>query len=145
MCAEVDFAAADAATIADLHGALNTALAELDTHRAANAALESQLGQAHEARLLAQADAETLRQKIAVALPMISAFRDSYMDAAAEHLEVQLHIEHPGTPLADEVAAARAVIQAAHAVVACARTWIDWPAMSAAIAAYDAAVKAGSK
>lgn len=79
--------------------------AALEAAQATQAALQSQLSQAHEATLLAQADAETLLNAVRYAT-------DS--DTLEERLRGWgalcnlARTAHPGQALADEVAAARA-------------------------------------
>jgi len=116
------------------------------------AALQSQLGQAHEALLLAQADVETL-------VTTLRAFfrAPSYDEAGRLRVELhQLARARPGTPLADEVRAARAELAAAQAVIAaakkCRACLLSSPdmhsrmvALSSALKAYQDATKAGAE
>lgn len=121
---------------------------------AENAALQSQLGQAHEATLLAQADAETVQQALDT---LDIAWHEAKTDRAFRRAYVAMRNQlartaHPGAALADEVARARAEI-------AFLRSWLrgeltisdaEIDAMRAEIAeteaAFDAALaKAGQK
>lgn len=87
--------------------AFEAALAETESYRAANVALESQIGQAHADLLLAQADAETL----AVAVRAWASTHQPMECEECEDLVTLARAAHPGTPLADEVRAARAAAQ----------------------------------
>lgn len=82
---------------------------------AANAALESQLGQAHADLLMATADTEALRAALGDLLHEVRhtlagrSTRPDLIDAEGDAIATFAQ-EHPGTALRDEVTAARAEI-----------------------------------